>query len=137
MNDKIKLIERSPTTEEYRKLREAVEWWNMDIDATEAGLSNSLFSVCMESENRIIGCGRVIGDGGIYYYIQDILVLPEFQRQGIGECIMNALMGYINEHAHTKAFVGLIAAKDKSGFYKQFGFKERPLNGPGMYLVIE
>ncbi|WP_394325988.1 GNAT family N-acetyltransferase, partial [Methanosarcina horonobensis] len=46
------------------------------------------------SENNIIDFGRVIGDRGIYLYIQDIIVLPEFQGHGIGKHIMCAVMNY-------------------------------------------
>lgn len=91
----------------------------------------------MVFENEVIGHGRIIGDGGIYYHIQDVIVSPEFQGQGIGERIMNSLMGYIKAHAHTNAFVGLMAAKGTAGFYKRFGFNERPPNGPGMFMVID
>jgi len=82
---KYALVERPPTIEEYQSLREIVGWGNTDAKATEIGLGNSLFSVCVIYKNEIIGCGRVVGDGGIYFYIQDIIVLPEFQRKGIGK----------------------------------------------------
>ena len=45
--DEYILIERSATPKEYLKLREAVGWICQDIKATEIGLNNSLFSVCM------------------------------------------------------------------------------------------
>jgi ribosomal protein S18 acetylase RimI-like enzyme len=49
-------------------------------------------------KNDVIGFRRVIGDGGIYLYIQDVIVLLEFQRQGIGKCIMDAIMGYLKKY---------------------------------------
>lgn len=135
MNEEYILVERSPTIEEYQKLREAVEWGNVDPEATEIGLQNSLFSVCVIFKNEVIGCGRVIGDGGIYFYIQDIIVLPEFQGKGIGKRIMNAVMNYLKEHAHLNAFIGLMAAKGVSKFYEKYGFTERPPDRPGMFKI--
>jgi Acetyltransferase (GNAT) family. len=72
-------------------------------------------------ENDIIGFGRVIGDGGIYLYIQDVIVLPEFQGQGIRKYIMNAIKDYLNIHnlnIHTfpGTFVDLMAAKEASRY---------------------
>jgi len=137
MDEKYILAERTPTAEEYHRLREAVGWDTKDIDAAEAGLGNSLFSVCVLFEGEVIGCGRIIGDDGIYFYIQDVIVLPEFQGQGIGQRIMVSLMDYLKANAPAKAFIGLIAAKGMAGFYKRFGFTERPADAPGMYLVVE
>ncbi|MFB0545103.1 MAG: GNAT family N-acetyltransferase [Asgard group archaeon] len=137
MNEKYILVERSPTVEEYQKLREAVEWGNVGPEATEIGLNNSLFSVCVIFKNEVIGCGRVIGDGGIYFYIQDIIVLPEFQGKGIGKRIMNAVMNYLKEHALPYAFIGLMAAKGVSKFYEKYGFAERPPDRPGMFKIWE
>jgi ribosomal protein S18 acetylase RimI-like enzyme len=87
-------------------------------------------------KNKVVGCGRVIGDGGIYFYIQDIIVLPEFQGKGIGRRIMDAVMEYLKAHARDGAFVGLMAAKGVSKFYERYGFKERPSDAPGMFLVM-
>ena len=137
MNEKYILVERSPTAEEYQKLREAVGWENVDIEATEIGLCNSLFSVCVIFEDEVIGCGRVIGDGGIYFYIQDVIVLPAFQEKGIRKRIMDAIMDYLKAHVHPNAFVGLMAAKGVSKFYEWYGFAERSVDRPGMFKIWE
>jgi ribosomal protein S18 acetylase RimI-like enzyme len=136
MNKNYILVERTPTIEEYQKLREAIGWGSTDTCITEAGLSNSLYSVCALFEDKVIGCGRVIGDGGIYFYIQDVIILPEFQGQGIGERIMNSLMEYLKANTRARTFVGLMAAKESAGFYKRFGFNERPSDAPGMFMVM-
>ena len=135
MNEGYVLVERNPTLEEYQRLRGAVGWGDVETKAIEVGLQNSLFSVCVILENEVIGCGRVTGDGGIYFYIQDIIVLPEFQGKRIGRRIMDAIMEYLEAHAHNGAFVGLMAAKGVSKFYERYGFKERPSDAPGMFRV--
>jgi GNAT superfamily N-acetyltransferase len=136
MTEEYVLVERNPTLEEYRRLRRAVGWTEVETDAIEAGLRNSLFSVCLVSENEVIGCGRVIGDGGVYFYVQDVIVLPEFQGKGVGRRIMDAIMEYLRTHAPNGAFVGLMAAKGVSKFYELYGFKERPSDAPGMFRVL-
>ena len=123
--------------EEYQKLREAVGWEKIDDqEALETGLNNSLFFFFFVLENEVIGCGRVIGDMGIYYYIQDIIVTPKFQGKGIGKNIMDSVMGYLEEHTSTGAFVGLMAARGLSGFYEHYGFTKRPSDGPGMFRIM-
>jgi ribosomal protein S18 acetylase RimI-like enzyme len=135
MSEGYVLMERNPTLEEYQRLRRAVGWQDVGTEAIETGLQNSLFSVCVVLKNEVVGCGRVIGDKGIYFYVQDIIVLPEFQGKGIGSRIMDAIMEYLEAHARDGAFIGLMAANGVSKFYERYGFKERPSNAPGMFRV--
>lgn len=129
------LIERVPDVIDYQRLRQAVGWYVVADDATAAGLNNSLYSVCVLNQDRVIGYGRIVGDAGIYYYIQDIIVLPEFHGKGIGRMIMDAVMLYLQRHASPNAFIGLMAAKGVAGFYVKYGFAPRPEDRPGMFLV--
>jgi len=128
----ITLVERAPTPEEYGRLRASVGWNEVDADGIVAGLSSSLFAVVLERAGNAVGCGRVVGDGGIYFYLQDVIVLPELQGQGWGARIMDAVMGYVEEAARPGSFIGLMAAKDAEGFYLRYGFERRPDDRPGM-----
>ncbi len=131
--DEYKLLERIPSVEEYQFLRNSVGWSLVSDEAVNQSLNSSLFSVCIDSNDKIIAFGRVIGDSGIYYYIQDVIVLPEFQRKGLGKKIMNSIMNYLEENADPTAFVGLMAAKGFWKFYEDYGFKKRPSDAPGMF----
>ncbi|MCL7474512.1 MAG: GNAT family N-acetyltransferase [Methanosarcinales archaeon] len=135
--DEYILVERLATVGEYQRLRESAGWICQDSRSTEIGLHNSLFSVCVTYRDKVIGHGRVVGDGGIYFYIQDVIVLPEFQGKGIGRRIMNAIMDYLKTNARHNAFIGLMAAKGVSEFYEQFDFKKRPDDSPGMLKIGE
>jgi ribosomal protein S18 acetylase RimI-like enzyme len=134
---RFEIIERLPTVDEYFKLRQAVGWRNLSVEATATGLSKSLYSVCLFCDHCLIGFGRIVGDGGLVFYVQDIIVLPDFQGQGHGKRIMDAIMAYLKQNAPEGAFIGLMAAKDKEGFYLPYGFNIRPGEnyGPGMGLV--
>jgi GNAT superfamily N-acetyltransferase len=79
-----------------------------------------------ERENDLIAMGRVIGDGFITFYIQDIIVWKEFQRKGIGTNIMKRIMEYLSRVATEEAIIGLFAAKGKESFYEKFNFIPRP-----------
>lgn len=129
------LVFRAPTPAEYARLRAAVGWDAVDADAVAIGLRRTPFAVCLEDRGRVIGCGRVIGDGGIDFYIQDVIVVPEFQGRGYGAQIMDAVMGYLERVARPGTFIGLMAAKGAAGFYLRYGFSERPAGRPGMYRV--
>lgn len=135
--EEYQVVECIPTVEEYLALREAVGWERLDEQITARALANALFTVCILHQGKVIGCGRVIGDGGMYFYIQNIIVLPAFQGKGLGKRLMETILAYLEEHALPGAFIGLMAAKDVSSFYTQFGFAVRPPERPGMFLLRE
>lgn len=133
----MKIEYRSPTFSEYKKLRGLVGWWKTDEDATAMALKNALFSAIAVEHDTVIGFGRVIGDGGLYFHIQDLIIHPEFQNKGFGKSLMKELMGYITANAKSGAFVGLMAAKGLDKYYESFGFKARDEDAPGMYQIIK
>lgn len=124
--------------EEFNYLFDEVGWGAHDYEVSENALKNNIYSVSIYDDNRIIGYGRIIGDGLIYLYIHDIMVHPSYQGQGIGKQIMNKLVSKINElkkqNPYLRAYLG--ASLGKEEFYKKCGFitrKEAGL-GPGMIL---
>jgi ribosomal protein S18 acetylase RimI-like enzyme len=128
---------RPPTVSEYHNLRKSVGWWRTEEACTEAALNNSLFSVVAVKDGDMIGLGRIIGDGGLYFYIQDLIVHPTHQRMGIGKKLMAELMTHLKANAKPGAFIGLMAAAGLTKYYELFGFKARPTGAPGMYQVVE
>lgn len=133
----MKIEHRSPTISEYIQLRHSVGWWATDEGATDVALGNTLFSVVATKRDKVVGMGRIVGDGGLYYYIQDLIVHPEFQENRIGRRLMGELISYIHNNAKPGAFIGLMAAKGLSQYYETFGFKARDPDGPGMFQVIK
>ena len=100
-------------------------------------LKNSLFSAVAVEHDTVIGFGRVIGDGGLYFYIQDLIIHPDFQNKGFGKLLMKELMAYITAKAKSGAFIALMAAKGLEKYYEPFGFKSRDEDAPGMYQIIK
>jgi ribosomal protein S18 acetylase RimI-like enzyme len=133
--DRYVLEDRAPTIEEYRALRAAVGWNDLTTEGIERGLGAALYSCIARDGDRIIGCGRIVGDGGIYFYLQDVIVHPEHQRRGLGARIMDALLAYLEFEAPRGAFIGLMAAEGASAFYEGYGFTRRANDRPGMYRV--
>ncbi len=82
------LVEKLPTAGEYNRLRHSAGWGLHTEDAIQRCLPNSLYCVCAELAGECIGMARVVGDGGLVYYIQDVIVLPAYQGMGIGTALM-------------------------------------------------
>ena len=127
------LVERDPTVQEYQRLRRAVGWSVMSDEGVAAGLPNALYSVVLERDGEAVGLGRIVGDGGPYFYLQDVIVLAEHRGLGLGATIMDAMMAYLERTAHPGAFVGLMAAVGAVSFYERYGFRRRSEAQPGMF----
>jgi len=82
---------KAPALDEFANLRKQVKWQNPDYKTLKASIENSLFWVTVYDTDKLIGTGRVIGDGAMYFYIQDIIVAPSYQKQGIGHLVMSTL----------------------------------------------
>lgn len=85
-------------------------------------------------------CGeiRLVGDGAMYWYFQEIIILPQFQRKGIGTMIVHHLVDYARENSKTGKFttIGGVSAKGKETFYEKMGF-EIIANGIKKMIEIE
>ena len=118
-----RLVDRLPTVEEFVAVTTAVGWADAyDPAAIPASLAASLHGVVALEGDRVIGIGRLVGDGAIYYYLQDLAVLPERQRRGVGAAILTRLEEWIAGRAGTRTFVGLFAAGESVSLYRRFGY---------------
>lgn len=112
-------------------------WTNyMNFEVVETSLRYSIYCITVKDNKQIVGMGRIVGDGAIYFYIQDIMVHPDYQKNGIGNVIMNNLVEYLNINAPDKAFVGLFASQGTEPFYEKYNFKDFTANMTGMFTVI-
>ena len=135
MNPDVTNHERPLEVAEYQALRRAVGWPEVDPDGVRIGLARDLYTAVAERGGGTIGCGRIVGDDGIYFYLKDVVVLPEPQGQRIGEALMARLMAYLAAHARESSFIGLMAAAGVEAFYEKYGFTRRPDHRPGMYRM--
>ena len=78
----------SVSAEDCNKLRNSAGWPQMHLDQIRTGLKNSAYIVAAKDGNITIGMARIVSDGGYVVFIVDVLVLPEYQRKGIGKTMM-------------------------------------------------
>jgi ribosomal protein S18 acetylase RimI-like enzyme len=83
-------------------------------EAAALGLSNTIFGITILRNGGVVGTGRLIGDGGLFFSIVDIAVEPGHQGRGLGKAIMNALVEHVKSTAKVGADISLIAA-EKAG----------------------
>ena len=130
---KIDIIYQPPTPEEFVKLRKIAGLQPKKITSAEKGIYNSLFWVTVRRRGKLIGMGRVVGDGGTVVQIADIAVDPKYQRMGYGELILNNIKDYILAEIPDDAFVCLFSEKAAITFYGSKEFELSEKRWPGMY----
>ena len=123
---------RVPTLAEYMRLRAVSGLSAHEEAAARQGLEGTIFAVVIESEGRAIGMGRITGDGGCFFQLNDIAVDPAHQGKGLGKVIMAALMDHVNTALPPTAFVSLLADVPADVLYAQFGFRHTAPASVGM-----
>jgi GNAT superfamily N-acetyltransferase len=78
--------------------------------------------------------GRIIGDGGWYFHIVDMAVLPEHQRRGIGDVILTSLIDRIRREAPAEPYISLLADAPGRRLYERHGFVPTAPQSVGMKL---
>ncbi|CAM3591902.1 MULTISPECIES: GNAT family N-acetyltransferase [Saccharibacillus] len=122
-----------PQPDEYIELRVAAGMSTRTPEAARRGLPNSLFAVTLRENGRLVGMGRVLGDGGCAYLISDIVVHPSMQRRGLGRRVMAEIERYLEKNVPPGSFVSLIADTPADALYRHFGFIDTAPASIGMY----
>jgi GNAT superfamily N-acetyltransferase len=80
--------------------------------------------------------GRLIGDGGWYFHVVDMAVLPDHQRRGLGHRVLTRLLDLIRQHAPPGAYVSLMADPPGRALYAGHGFTEDRQASIGMARTL-
>ena len=80
--------------QEILSLYESVGWDNYtkNPQMLKEAYLHSLRIYAAYVDNKPVGIVRVVGDGSSVVFVQDLLVSPEYQRQGIGTALLKAIM---------------------------------------------
>ena len=131
----IEYREHRPDPQAYRELYESTGW-NEKYKASAAELAraieNSWYFVAAYDSDRLVGFGRVVSEGVLYAMIYDLIIDPPYQGRGIGAEILHRLI--VKCRSAGIRDVQLFSARGKAGFYRKYGFEERPADAPGMRL---
>ena len=124
------------TAEEYMNLRKMVGWVQFPLEEAQACIDNAYMVQCVRDDDKAIGVVRLLWDGGYIAFLSDVIVDPEYQRQGIGRKLVEACINRLKKDMKPgyKVKLTLNSAKGKEPFYEKFGFRVRPNEdaGPAM-----
>lgn len=102
-----------------KTLYESVEWfaYTSDFDKLSKAVENSLYVMSAWDDDRLVGLIRAVGDQETILYIQDILVNPEYQNQGIASHLLNECLD-MYKHVRQKVLLTDNTTKNKSFYLK-------------------
>lgn len=114
-----------PTTEEYVALRAQVGLGARTCEAARRGLAGGLHAVTVRDGGRLVGMGRVVGDGGCFAQVVDIAVAPSHRRRGLATEIVRRLLAWCDAALPPSCFLSLIADPGAERLYERAGFDRR------------
>ena len=119
----IQLIYEVPTAKDYVSLRLRSGMGSKDLQRSEIALQNSLFTVSIYDEDKLIALGRIVGDGGITYVVSDIMVDENYRRKGLADLIMKSLDNYFENNTYEDSYICLIANNPADLLYGKHKFE--------------
>jgi len=108
---------------EIVNLYQSVGWLNYvnNPDMLKNSYANSLKILGAYENDKLLGIIRVVGDGYSIVFIQDIIVLPEYQRNGIGTALLKRILETYQNVYQKSLFTD--NTERTIQFYKSIGFE--------------
>ncbi len=105
----------------YCDLIETAGWERRDRESMLQALGRSLAVIAVYEDSRLVGAARLIGDGIYNLVLYDMVVHPDFRRQGVG----TALLNYCSQYAERLGVPRLecICEAENSSFYQNANWK--------------
>jgi GNAT superfamily N-acetyltransferase len=125
-----------PTSDHFWRLFESTGWnenYHLSPQELMRALHSSWYMLGAYNGEQLVGFGRLVSDGVVHAMIYDLIVLPEYQGQGIGGEILERLVEKCRETGVRD--IQLFCARGKREFYKKRGFAARSDDAPGMQYV--
>ena len=109
--------------EDVLHLYQAVGWTNYtnQPQMLEQALSHSLAIYLALDGDAVVGLIRLVGDGFSSVFVQDLIVLPSYQRQGIGSSLMKEALEDFKEAYQVQ--LATEQTEKNMGFYRSMGFE--------------
>ena len=110
--------------EEILPLYAAVGWtaYTDQPSVLAQGFAQSLLTLGAYEEGKLIGLVRTVGDGCTVVLVQDLLVFPSHQRQGVGSTLLREIL---NRFSQVRPIQLATDNTPKTlAFYKSLGFWE-------------
>ena len=109
--------------EDVLHLYQVAGWTNYthQPEMLEQALSHSLVIYLALDGDAVVGLIRLVGDGFSSVLVQDLIVLPNYQHQGIGSALMKESLEDFKEAYQVQ--LATEQTEKNVGFYRSMGFE--------------
>lgn len=118
------LIDPELSREQLRELYASVGWaaYTANLDDLERAIANSTYVVAATSEGKLVGLARCLSDDVSVFYLQDILIRPDWQHRGV---VSQLLGSCLTRFSHVRQKV-LLTDDDQAQhrFYQSMGYTD-------------
>lgn len=113
-----------PAMTDLLALYSSVGWTNYTNNPTmlEKAVNASLWQLAVYDKEELVAYIRLVGDGHSVIFVQDLLVRPDYQRQGIGKKLLEKASETF-PHVYQRLLVTERSEKNLD-FYQSLGFVE-------------
>ena len=114
----------------------AVGWTNYTKNPAmlKEAFAHSLCALGAYEDDKLVGLVRAVGDGASIVFIQDVLVLPEYQRRGIGTALVKTVMA---RYAGVYQLQLLTDSTPRTkAFYRSLGFSDAADMGCSAFIIM-
>jgi GNAT superfamily N-acetyltransferase len=114
--------ERPIDPQAVHALYTSVDWWPERTEEQIAQILHNDVAIGAWDADRLVGFARTISDHCVHAYIEDVMVHPSYQQQGVGKLMLTRLIDALS-HIDT---LTLFCASDLVPFYEGRGFRVFP-----------
>ncbi len=132
-------VEYEITAEDFFKMRRSVGWRDIGINQLKKALDNTMITLGLYDDHKIVAMGRLVGDFSCKGMLTDIIVDPKYQRKGYGKKIVSEILTLCKSRLDQGDKI-CIEANPTAGnrlFYIHCGFEYDPKKQEGVFLWIE
>lgn len=115
--------EELPDAEAYVALRRHCRLSERSLEAARAGLPRSLHAVCLKDGDALAGFARIVGDGGCFAQLTDVMVREGYRGHGYGRALIDHCVEWARAELPESCYLGLIANARAERLYTSLGFK--------------
>ena len=130
------LEENRLTPEDYTALRPEIP-----LHTASRAIAGSTMTLRASAEGDITGMLRILSDGAMFCYIQDVFVKERYRGQGLGRALLEHALCWIDDALRPGEYmvVTLLAEPEMESFYEHLGFVRAPnaLCGHAMQCVLQ
>lgn len=135
-------VEIRPATqlepEELRLLYGSVGWkaYTADVAALADAIANSTYAAEARADGQLVGLARGLSDDVSIFYLQDILVRPEWQHQGIGRALLADCLQRFHHVRQKVLLTDDLPAQHR--FYESMGYHDtRRIAGVNLHAFVQ